>query len=349
MNERTVARLGPCVVLALLVTAGCPSGQDPKPEPSPTLVAPSPSPRATPSPAATPRPNTPQPSPRPTSTSWSIEGDRARTALVVDLVVRSKSFDRGFEAALLFLPEMRQSTTIAFTARCQDPDARARERSMQALGEMARLRLLPDDLRPKAVEAVSSRLKGESSHAAWAEAVRALGSLMGVDAGKDVTDALGRAVEEDAGPVVRACADVLGDLQHRPAAAALAQAADRVHDKYAFRALLRALGRVGGPDAIERLKRALASADAGDREAAATALGEAAGPHAAASLKGAILRREEEPSVRRASIAALERMGGEDARRALESCLAELGDRKEEFWVGITQDVSETLDRVKRK
>lgn len=354
---------------AALALAGCPE-PEPAPSPSPPTARPDPrtspspaaSPSPTPSPAATPSPApskrpSPAPSAAPSPAGPVPEGtegltadqrrawERGRTALVVDLVVRAKSFERGWEAVVPFLPEMRGAATQAFLGRVQDPDPRAKERCLMALAEMARLRLIPDEARAKATEAVAATAKGDTSQPAWAAAIRAYAALAGVDAGKDVCEALGK-VGDEAGVVVRACADVLGDLGYRQAAPALVQAADRVQDHFALRALLRALGRVGGPEATERLKRALASSDALDREAAVGALGESAGPVAAAALRGEVLKRDEEASVRTAAVAALERMGGEDARQALEACLAELKERHEDVLV---QDVTGILERLKRK
>jgi hypothetical protein len=355
---RSRARLLAALLPAAL--AACASTEPPpevardtaKPPGVPAKTAPDPG--AKPSPVATPKAPAKTTAPaepssdiivRATNRGW----ERGRIALVVDLILKSKSFDRGFESAIIFIPEMREGVTLALLEQAASLDGRSRERSLEALGSMARLRLVPDALRPRAVETVSARVRTESATGAWSAAVLALGSLAGVDAGREITDALGRAVEEDQGPVVRACAEVLADLEYRPAAGALVVASDRVRDRYAARTLIRTLGRIGGSEATERLKRALTSQDAGDREAAAAALGEAGGPLAAQALRTTIMKADESPSVRRAAIAALERMGGEEAEKALQGVLADLADHHEESWVVISRDVTETLERLKRK
>ncbi len=345
--------------LALVVAAalgGC-SSSDPPPEKPPTKTQ-DPPPKTGPEKPVPvkPDPTPTKPDPTPKGTDVDVVGratakgwERGRIALVVDLIVKSKSFDRGFEAALIFIPEMREGVTAALIEQASSRDGRVSERSLEALGAMAHLRLIPEPQRKPAVETVTKIVKTDRAAASWAAAVRALGSLAGHDAGPDVTTALGRAVDEDCPPVIRACAEVLGDLQYHDAGPALILALNRAHDRYAARTLVRALGRLGGKEASKRLIDALNGSDPADREAAASALGEAGGPEAANALRSAIERSDEAPAVRRAAIAALERMGGEEAVKALKTCLANLSGRKEEAWVVITRDISETLERLQRK
>ncbi len=290
---------------------------------------------------------------RATQKGW----ERGRVALVVDLVIRSKSFDPGFEAALIFIPEMKEGVTAALTEQASSRDARVSERCLQALGEMAaRPGLIPDAQRSAATAVVTQRLRTETGPGPWSAAVYALGALSGHDSGPDVVAALGRALDElsqerDCSSVVRACAEVLANVRYREATTTLIQALNRVRDRHAVHTLVRALGRLGGKEATKRITVELGSPDAGDREAAAAALGEAGGPEAASALRNAIEKPAdtETLAVRRAAVAALESMGGDDAIKALRTCLEDLAPRTEESWVVIKRDLSETLERIQRK
>lgn len=344
------------MAVIILVLGGCTStpekDKDPPPKAQDPPVKTPPPPEKSPIKVEQPpptKPTTATPDPdlvgRATAKGW----ERGRIALVVELIVKSKSFDRGFEAALLFIPDMREGITTALIEQTSSRDGRMSERSLEALGAMAHLRLIPEPQRKSAIDTVTKLVRTERAPSSWAAAVYALGSLSGHDAGQDVTDALGRAVDEDSAQVIRACAEVLGDLQFHGAASALVTALNRAHDRYAARTLVRALGRLGGKEASKRLVDALNAPDVADREAAASALGEAGGGEAANALRAAIERQEESPSVRRAAIAALERMGGEEAVKALKTCLANLSGRREEAWIVTTRDIAETLDRLQRK
>ena len=351
------------LLAALLVTAGCSSGPEKQPDPPPKDTRPpekdTPKDPKTASPPAKTDPKTAPAKTDPPSNGGgggdavaraTTKGwERGRIALVSDLIVKSKSFDRGFESALIFIPEMREGITAALIEQAPSRDGRVSERSLEALGAMAHLRLIPDGQRKQAIETVTKIVRNDRAPASWAAAVHALGSLSGHDAGQDVTAALGRAVDEDCPPVIRASAEVLGDLQFHEAAPALITALNRAHDRYAARTLVRALGRLGGKDATKRLVDALNGPDVADREAAASALGEAGGAEAANALRASIERPDEAAVVKRAAIAARERMGGEEATNALKACLANLSGRKEEAWVVINRDLSETLERLQRK
>jgi HEAT repeat protein len=338
-------------LLLLVALAACTS--DPKHEPvppprndPPTAGAPSSSEKTSPPKGAEPRQiSSDDNSARAAAKAW----ERGRISLVVDLIAKSKSFDRGFEAALLFIPEMRDGVTTALIEQAASRESRSSDRCIEALGAMARLRLIPDGQRKTAIDTVTKRVRTETAAGAWSASIYALGALVGHDAGQDVQEALGRAVDERCAPAVRACAEVLGDLQFHEAGPALVLALNRADDHYAMRTLMRALGRLGGKDATRRLVDALGLSDAADREAAASALGEAGGDEAAVALRGTIERRDEEPTVRRAAIAGLERMGGDAAVKALRTCLEDLASNREESWVAIKRDLSETLERVQKK
>jgi hypothetical protein len=357
--RRSLAALA---VLVGLAPAGCSSDPEPKdsrpasPPAAPRAQDPPPPSKEKPAAAPATRPvETPRPAPAPVPESdpngraAARAWEKGRIALVVDLITRAKSFDRGFEAALLFIPDMREGVTAALVEQSSSRDGRASERSLEAIGAMAHLRLIPDTERRVVIDTVTKRVHTETAPGCWSAAVVALGSLAGHDAGQDVAEALVRSVDEDCAPVTRACADVLGDIQFHEAAPALVVALDRASDQYARRTLVRALGRLGGKDAAHKLIDALQGPDPADREVAASALGEAGGADAASALRSAIERPEETPTVRRAAIAALERMGGDDAVTALKNCLQDLSARHEEVWATTTRDISETLERVQRK
>lgn len=336
----------------LAALAGC-STPDPKHEavppprndPPPSSAPSSSSSEKTP-PRAEPRQiSTDDASGRAAAKAW----ERGRISLILDLIAKSKSFDRGFEAALLFIPDMRDGVTTALIEQAVNRESRSGDRCIEALGAMARLRLIPDGQRKAAIDAVTRRVRTETSAGAWSASIYALGALVGHDAGQDVQEALGRAVDERCALAVRACAEVLGDLQFHEAGPALVLALNRADDHYAARTLMRSLGRLGGKEATRRLVDALGMPDPADREAAASGLGEAGGDEAALALRGAIERPDEAPAVRRAAIAGLERMGGDAAIKALKTCVEDLSGHREESWVAITRDLSETLERVQKK
>jgi HEAT repeat protein len=324
---------------------GC-SSSKPKPDPD--------KPNEDPGKTATPPGLTPPP-----LTAKEITDDKllaawkaGRVALLADMVVQAKTFERGFESVLPFLAEkdVRDDLTRAFVAIASSGEPVARERALEGIREMGRYNMISDGLRPQVIEAVKARVAKEKSPDPGAAAVECLGTLARGDSGPIVLKTLERAIDvADAPQVVRACADVIADLAYRPAAAVVMRAADRTTDHYAQRALLRAMGRVGGQDAAERLRAALTSTDPAEREAAATALGDAGGSLAAEALRDTVLRQEEQPRVRRAAVVALEKLGGDIGIRALEACLRSVRDRSDEGSRVLARDLQAAIDRLRHK
>ncbi|HZV01362.1 MAG TPA: hypothetical protein VFF73_31910, partial [Planctomycetota bacterium] len=188
------------VALVVLVAFGCGSTPpSPPPQKENAKEKPPEKPRDDPPPVK-PQPQQPVKSDPPPRTAPDSDAlgratqkgwERGRVALVVDLIIRSKSFDPGFEAALIFIPEMKEGITAALIEQASSRDARASERCLQALGEMAaRPGLIPDAQKAAATSVVTQRLRTETGPGPWSAAVYALGALSGHDSGPDVVSAL---------------------------------------------------------------------------------------------------------------------------------------------------------------